>query len=65
MTYLASNLPTRPIASGSDKSVEKNGNTSSEHEFVLSKREAEAAAVYGEEDPGEGLEFLAADESEK
>lgn len=34
-----------------------------EHPFVLSQREAEAAspenfAVCGEEDPGEGLEFL-------
>ena len=38
-----------------------------EHNFVLSHKEAEAAspddmAVCGEEDPGEGLEFLVTDE---
>jgi len=38
-----------------------------ESKFVLSHKEAEAAspddmAVCGEEDPGEGLEFLVADE---
>lgn len=43
-------------------------NFSPAHTFVLSQREAEAAspedfAVCGEEDPGEGLEFLVADET--
>ena len=44
-------------------------NPSPERSFVLSQREAEAAspenfAVCGEEDPGEGLEFLVTDEED-
>lgn len=43
--------------------------TETEHDFVLSKREAKAAspeylAVCGEEDPGEGLEFLVTSDTE-
>ncbi len=44
-------------------------NSAEEHTFVLSSREAKAAspdymAVCGEEDPGEGLEFLVTDDSQ-
>jgi hypothetical protein len=43
---------------------------SSERDFVLSTREAKAAspadmAVCGEEDPGEGMEFLVTDYTEE
>lgn len=51
----------------SQDSHESDGNNG-EHDFVLSKQEAEAAspddmAVCGEEDPGEGLEFLVENEN--
>lgn len=52
------------FSNGNDR--DKTTNALPEHNFTLTKREAEAAspeamAVCGEEDPGEGLEFLVAD----
>ncbi|RYE55177.1 MAG: hypothetical protein EOP48_10765 [Sphingobacteriales bacterium] len=49
-----------------DKKPNEDVDSSPHQNFVLSKREAKAAspealAVCGEEDPGEGLEFLVTD----
>lgn len=80
MTYLDSILMGSSSSASSIRSTNPTGEYASSgsygnkenvsgHSFVLSEREAEAAspeaiAVCGEEDPGEGLEFLVADDSE-
>ncbi|GGY78997.1 hypothetical protein GCM10011613_24720 [Cellvibrio zantedeschiae] len=69
MTYLE---PIAPKQNATEKPYVDNVNVkndfSPEQNFVLSEREAEAAspeamAVCGEEDPGEGLEFLVTEDS--
>jgi len=54
-------------SSGTEPLQKPNENALPENDFVLSHKEAKAAspvdmAVCGEEDPGEGLEFLVAGE---
>ena len=55
-----------PISPSAQQENNSEKNPLDQHEFTLSKREAEAAcpddiAVCGEEDPGEALEFLVTD----
>jgi hypothetical protein len=68
MTYLEPIISKRRVPECSQEQDNQH-NSLPEHTFVLSQREAKAAspenfAVCGEEDPGEGLEFLVADREE-
>lgn|GEM_PF-765235 len=66
MTYLEPIPPKKHIPNSASELNEYTDVFSRKPVFVLTEREAEAAspeamAVCGEEDPGEGLEFLVAD----
>lgn len=67
MTFSTSTLSKQHSFSDLQKSYKsRKDKLSSERDFVLSTREAKAAspvdtAVCGEEDPGEGMEFLVTD----
>lgn len=67
MTFPTSTLSKKHSFSDLQKSYKnRKDKLSSERNFVLSAREAKAAspvdmAVCGEEDPGEGMEFLVTD----